>query len=155
MQEPRLEFKNPESHLCNTADDHYWKTHTEHINSTKLKHIRLSLTLFANWNRSRKPKLPSPYVMLFLAVLFCPLLEKTQKREPGQCCSLINLMKINEAKNLLWKGNERIRASERKIQDGRFSRSSGLLDWSCWNSLSANNGFNFCASNGILLKIAV
>lgn len=22
-----------------TADDHYWKTHTEHINSTKLKHI--------------------------------------------------------------------------------------------------------------------
>lgn len=106
----------------------------------------MPIALFAKWNGPRKPKLPSPSAMLFLAVLACPLLETTQKWEPGQCRSPINLVKMNEAKNLLWRGNKGIRARKREIQDVRLSRSSGLSAQSGWNQLSANNGFSFYAS---------
>lgn len=38
IENPGLEFKNPESHLCDIADDHFvYKAHPKNTNSTQFK----------------------------------------------------------------------------------------------------------------------
>lgn len=104
MEEPGLESKNPDSYLCDIADDHYlWDTHwIPELAKVNIMCIACHLHYFPN-EIYLENKI---YLwMLFLALLFCPLLGKAQKQDPGLIL-FSNKPNENEwAKNLLWKGN--------------------------------------------------